>query len=86
MDRIRELSEISIIAHPGIYSNLSKTENISQLDLDGLAVFHPDHSTAQIQYYLNYANKNKLLVTAALVIMDGLIKFQLAYLVLMYII
>ena len=63
INRIRELGGISIIAHPGIYSNLSKTENISQLDLDGLEVFHPAHSKTQIQYYLNYANKNNLLVT-----------------------
>ena len=63
INRIRELGGISIIAHPGIYSNLSKTENISQLDLDGLEVFHPAHSKTQIQYYLNYANNNNLLVT-----------------------
>ena len=29
----------------------------------GLEVFHPAHSKTQIQYYLNYANKNNLLVT-----------------------
>jgi len=63
INRIRELGGISIIAHPGIYIKLSKTENISQLDLDGLEVFHPAHSKTQIQYYLNYANKNNLLVT-----------------------
>ena len=33
------------------------------MDLDGLEVFHPAHSKTQIQYYLNYANKNNLLVT-----------------------
>ena len=63
INRNRELSGILFLSHLGIYSNLSKTENISQLDLDGIEVFHPAHSKAQIQYYLNYANKNDLLVT-----------------------
>jgi len=63
INRMRELGGISIIAYPRIYSNLSKTENISQLDLDGLEGFHPSHSKREIQYYLNYASKNNLLVT-----------------------
>jgi len=48
INRIRELGNMSILAHPGIYSNLSKTENISQLDLDDLEVFYPAHSKTQI--------------------------------------
>ncbi len=61
--RIRELGGISILAHPGVYENFSKTKLINLLDLDGIEVFHPAHSKKQTQYYLEFTQKHNLLVT-----------------------
>ena len=63
INKIREFGGISILAHPGVYSNLSKIENISSMDLDGIEVYHPDHSQEQTQYYLEYTQKHNLLVS-----------------------
>ena len=63
INKIREFGGISILAHPGVYSNLSQIENISSMDLDGIEVYHPDHSQEQTQYYLEYTQKHNLLVS-----------------------
>ena len=39
-------------------------ESIPSLDLDGIEVYHPDHSKEQTQYYLGYTQKHKLLVSS----------------------
>ena len=38
-------------------------ESIPSLDLDGIEVYHPDHSKKQTQYYLEYTQKHNLLVS-----------------------
>jgi len=63
INKIRDFGGISILAHPGVYGKLSKIENITSLDLDGIEVYHPDHNRKQTQYYLEYTQKHNLLVS-----------------------
>jgi len=63
INKIRDFGGISILAHPGVYGKHSKIENIFTLDLDGIEVYHPDHSKKQTQYYLEYTQKHNLLVS-----------------------
>ena len=63
INKIRDFGGLSILAHPGAYEKHSKIENIFSLDLDGIEVYHPDHSKKQTQYYLEYTQKHNLVVS-----------------------
>ena len=62
---------ICILAHPGrndghimSYSGLLLDQLYDEVPLDGIEVYYPAHSLEQVAYYLEYARKNRLLISA----------------------
>ncbi len=58
---VRAAGGLAFLAHPGLLLQDEKT--INQLDLDGLEVYHTDHTPAQTKKYLEYANSRGLLIS-----------------------
>jgi 3',5'-nucleoside bisphosphate phosphatase len=58
---------VAVLAHPGqIYKSLEIEALVKELKcfgLEGLEVYHPSHSTEQINKFYNLAKKYKLLIT-----------------------
>ncbi len=62
LDLLNQVGAVSIYAHPG---NAGK-EILDKLIADGLQgieVYHPDHSRGLVRYYKEYAEAKKLLIT-----------------------
>jgi len=65
-DQIRLLKEsggIAVLAHPGDYIVIPDFKSLLDAGLDGVEVFHPDHSPAQIDRFLEIAEQYQLLVS-----------------------
>ncbi len=62
IDIIKKAKGISILAHPGIAKRDYMIETWRDNGLDGIEVFHPDHTNEDILNYLDYANKFNLLI------------------------
>lgn len=62
MELLREVKAIRVIAHPGELGR-SIIERLIPLGLQGIEVFHPDHSTTQKKYYQEMAHEKGLLIT-----------------------
>jgi 3',5'-nucleoside bisphosphate phosphatase len=63
IELIQKVGGVAILAHPG---SLNKDEMISkwrEAGLDGIEVFHPDHSVTEMGEYLDIAKNNNLLVS-----------------------
>jgi predicted metal-dependent phosphoesterase TrpH len=54
---------IAIMAHPAQYGNEDLIEELLEIGLDGIEVYHPKHSNEKIEELLEVAKKNNLLVT-----------------------
>lgn len=63
MDIIRNAGGISILAHPGLIKNNYIIHEIISLGVEGLEVYYPEHSQAQIDYYLKLCKEKGLLIT-----------------------
>lgn len=59
---LREARAVTVIAHPG-KSKIKSMQNLFQLGIKGIEVFHPDHSASQLKYYQKIALENALLIT-----------------------
>ncbi|NDI33483.1 PHP domain-containing protein [Chengkuizengella sediminis] len=64
VDWIRQAGGVAVIAHPGLYENDELVEELIQHGVDGLEVYHSDHSSEEEEKYLRLANKYQLVVTA----------------------
>lgn len=53
----------AVIAHPGQLNSFELIEELVPYGLDGVEVYHPDHSKADIAKAKEYADKNKLIKT-----------------------
>lgn len=64
---IKDSGGISVLAHPGEIYKGEKIENIIKefkvYGLKGIEVFHPSHSTTEINDYYNLAKKYSILIT-----------------------
>lgn len=60
---IKEAGGIAVLAHPGDYAVMPDFKSLVDAGLDGIEVFHPDHSPAQVSRFLEIADHFKLLVS-----------------------
>lgn len=61
---IKEAGGCAVLAHPGLYQNDELVEQIILDGLDGIEVYHSDHSDADEARYLEIATRHNLIVTA----------------------
>ncbi len=62
MELLTGVRSVRVIAHPGALGK-DIIERLMPLGLQGIEVFHPDHSAAQIKFYYEMAIEKGLLVT-----------------------
>lgn len=61
---IREAGGTSVIAHPGLYKRDDLVEQIIACGVQGIEVYHSDHTEEDEQRYLAMAHTHHLIVTA----------------------
>lgn len=61
---IHEAGGKAVLAHPGIYHNDALVETIAGQGLDGIEVYHSDHTPEDEARYLLLAERSGLLITA----------------------
>lgn len=64
VDWIHQAGGKAIVAHPGLYKDQTVVDALIQRGIDGIEVYHSDHSSEEEAHYLNIANQNGLIVTA----------------------
>lgn len=60
---IKKAKGIPVLAHPGLSFLNEQLDEIIELGVQGIEVWHPDHNLTLIDYFYNYADKNDLLMT-----------------------
>ncbi len=66
---IHQAKGIAVLAHPFTLNKLARDKltcyigSLSELGLDGIEVYYPEHSKEQMELYLDIAEKYKLVVT-----------------------
>ncbi|MBP1996466.1 PHP domain-containing protein [Paenibacillus eucommiae] len=61
---IHEAGGSAVLAHPGIYGDDALVEHIIRGGIDGIEVYHSDHTPEDEARYLQLANRYELLITA----------------------
>ncbi len=61
---IHDAGAWAVIAHPGKLTDPSYLDLFIEMGIDGIEVWHPDHSSAQVRDFNAKALKNNLLMTA----------------------
>lgn len=61
---IHEAGGTAVLAHPGLYGNDDEVERLAAGALDGIEVFHSDHSPEQEARYAALAGRYNLITTA----------------------
>lgn len=61
---IHEAGGSAVLAHPGIYHDDKLVEEIIQAGIDGIEVYHSDHSPEDESRYLKLSGRYGLLITA----------------------
>lgn len=61
---IQEAGGKAVLAHPGIYHDDALVEAITEQGLDGIEVYHSDHTPEEEAKYLLLAQRTGLLITA----------------------
>lgn len=64
VELVRNSGGVPVIAHPGLYSQDDLIPKLVEAGLGGIEVNHPDHSKADRQKYLEFAEKYNLITTA----------------------
>lgn len=54
---IKNAGGVPVLAHPGIYDNEGLIERLLQNGLEGIEVYHPDHTDDQEKYFSKLANR-----------------------------
>ena len=62
MTLLRDVESVRVLAHPG-FNDHSTVSKLLPLGLQGLEVFHPDHSRSQVKYFMRLAEKLNLIIT-----------------------
>lgn len=60
---IHDAGGVAVLAHPGKLADEAIIEELLALDIDGIEVWHPAHTEAQTQAFLDFAQTNNLLCT-----------------------
>jgi len=60
---IRDARGISVLAHPGLIDGHIDIEEIIDLGIQGIEVYHSKHSYEESEFYLDMAYKRNLLIT-----------------------
>lgn len=60
---IHEADGIAVLAHPGQYDNFELLDELIELGLDGVEVWHPSNTPDQVEYLKKKAKEKKLLMT-----------------------
>lgn len=60
---IKKAKGLAILAHPGDIGKDDMIKEWKEQGLDGIEVFHPDHSNEDSMKYMDYAKKYKLLIS-----------------------
>lgn len=63
LEAIHEAGGIAVLAHPGFYDNFELLDELIELGLDGVEVWHPENSPQQQEYLKKKAKKHKLVMT-----------------------
>jgi len=64
IDIIRESGGVSVAAHPGLLECMITLDYLVEIGIDGIEVYHPDHTIDKSLKYLELAKKHNLIVTA----------------------
>lgn len=60
---IREAGGKAVLAHPGLYQDDDYVEAIINSGIDGMEVYHSDHTPEQEQRYKSLAEQHRLIIT-----------------------
>lgn len=60
---IKDSGGIPVLAHPYVLKNDALIQELIGFGLMGLEVYYPEHSQGEVNFYLDLARKNNLLVT-----------------------
>ena len=60
---IRDAGGVPVLAHPYVIHNDELILEFIRLGLMGLEVYYPEHSQGEVNFYLNLAKENNLIVT-----------------------
>ncbi len=60
---IREFNGVPVLAHPATYNNRRVIEYSIDKGIEGIEVWHPEHSQQDIEEFLELANRERLLIT-----------------------
>ncbi len=63
IDIIKMSGGFSVIAHPGLLNAKATLDYLLGLNIDGIEVYHSDHTLDMSKEYLEIAKKNNLLIT-----------------------
>jgi len=63
VSKIRSLGGVPVLAHPGISCEDSLIKTLLEAGLQGLEVYHPEHTRAASKHYLGLCRQYKLLPT-----------------------
>ncbi|MFZ7119754.1 MAG: PHP domain-containing protein [Eubacteriaceae bacterium] len=60
---LKKIGGISTLAHPGLIKNQSVINDIIDMKIDAVEVYHFKHNSSHTRNYYSFAKKNKLLIT-----------------------
>lgn len=63
LDAIHDAGGVAVLAHPGFYDSFDLLDELVELGLDGVEVWHPENSDEDIERLKEAAKKNGLLMT-----------------------
>lgn len=63
LEQIHEAGGIAVLAHPYLYDSTYLMQELTGAGLDGIEVYHPDHTEQQTEQLRTYAQDNGLLMT-----------------------
>ena len=63
IDMIKELGGVPVLAHPGLIHNKDCIDDILDMGIEGIEVYHTKHDDDTVRLCLRYANERKLLIT-----------------------
>ena len=63
LEAIHDAGGIAVLAHPGFYDNFELLDELIELGLDGVEVWHPENTPEQQEYLKKKAKKHHLVMT-----------------------
>ena len=63
LDLVHSAGGIAVLAHPYLYKNEALLEELAEVGLDGVEVWHPSQTEEQREQLIDFATKHNLLMT-----------------------